>query len=203
MKNSDPRVDAYIARAAPFARPILEHVRAAVHEGCPDVAETIKWGMPSFVREGKILCGMAAFKAHCSFGFWHHGMKDVLRADGWTGENAMGSFGRIGSLSDLPPKKKLLAYVKRAAALEAEGVPGRPRPARKSAPVKVPDDLAAALKKNKAAAKTWEAFPPSCRKEYVDWITEAKREETRAKRLATTLEWLEKGKRRNWKYEAC
>jgi uncharacterized protein YdeI (YjbR/CyaY-like superfamily) len=200
----DPRIDAYIAKSAEFARPILKHLRELVHQGCPEASETMKWSVPHFEYAGAILCSMAAFKAHCAFGFWHRGMEAILRKDKIDGETAMGSFGRITSLDDLPSDKTMLRYIGEAAQLNASGQPGRPRtasgPARE---VTVPADLAAALKKNKAAAKTFEQFSPSHRKEYIQWITEAKRAETREKRLTTTLDWLAHGKPRNWKYTNC
>ena len=198
MSQRDKRVDAYIARAAPFAQPILEHVRAVVHEACPGVGETIKWGMPTFTYGDRILCGMAAFKAHASFGFWKH----ALVVGEGVEQAGMGSFGKLASVRDLPPKKQLVAYVKKAAALNAEGVkagPARKAAAPKPAPEPTPE-FAAALRRNKAAAATFEAFPPSHRREYVEWIAEAKRKETRDRRIAQAVEWLAEGKQRNWKY---
>lgn len=203
-KSRDPRVDAYIAKSAPFAQPILRHLRELVHKTCPDVEETVKWGMPYFEHSG-MLCGMAAFKAHCAFGFWHQGMEKVLGKWGEQSENAMGSLGRITSLADLPDEKTMIRFVAAAVKLNESGVPGRPRPTRsgKARELPVPEDLAAALKKNRTAAKTFETFSPSHRKEYIEWITEAKREETRQKRVTTTTEWLAEGKSRNWKYSDC
>ena len=204
MKNTDPRIDDHIARAADFAKPILRHLRELVHQACPDVEETVKWSSPAFTYGGKIMCGMAAFKEHCTFGFWHQGMKEVLGEDGEKESTAMGSFGRIRSLADLPSDRKLTRYIRKAAELNQSEAPARPRPVRDPArPVDVPDDLAAGLTRNKAAGATFEKMSPSNRREYVEWITEAKREETRENRLATTLEWLAQGKSRNWKYENC
>lgn len=204
MKKTDPRIDAYIAKSAEFARPVLRHLRALVHEACPEAEETMKWSSPSFLHNGKILCGMAAFKAHATFGFWHKEMATVLGKDGASADEAMGSLGRITSLADLPSDAAMRHYIRKAASLNESEAPGRPRPARKpAAALPVPGDLAAALKKSKAAAATFEGFSPSHRNEYVEWITGAKREETRAKRVATTLEWLAEGKRHNWKYEKC
>jgi uncharacterized protein YdeI (YjbR/CyaY-like superfamily) len=203
-KNRDPRIDAFIKKAAPFAQPILVHLRELVHQACPGAVETLKWGMPAFLWQEKILCSMAAFKAHCAFGFWHKGMEKELGGDGAKANDAMGSLGRIASLGDLPPDKVMLGYLKRAVELNESGEPGRPRPAGKPRPeAKVPPDLAAALKKNKKVATTFAQFSPSHRREYIEWIVGAKREETRAKRLATTLEWLADGKSMNWKYENC
>ena len=196
----DPRIDAYIERAAPFAQPILRHVRALVHEVCPTVEETIKWGMPTFVHAGAILCGMAAFKQLASFGFWKH----ALVIGECEPRGGMGSYGKLVSLDDLPPKRMLLAHLRKAVALNEAGVKSPAR--RKSAPKPPPEapaDLVAALNKNKAAQATYDAFPPGCKREYVEWIVEAKREETRAKRLAQAVEWMAEGKRRNWKYENC
>lgn len=198
MGKRDPRIDAYIEEAADFARPILTHIRDVVHAACPDVDETMKWSFPHFDYKG-MMCSMAAFKAHCTLGFWKPEM--VLGDDAQ--EGGMGHFGRITSVKDLPSKKALTGYVKKAMALNDAGVkPARAsKPRGKRAETPAPDDLAAALKKNRKARATWEGFSPSHRREYVEWITGAKREETRAKRLATTLEWLEEGKHQNWKYE--
>ena len=200
MPSHDPRIDAYIANAAPFAQPILEKLRAIVHEACPGAGETLKWSMPCFMHAGGILCSMAAFKQHVSFGFWKHAlvMGEGVERDG------MGSFGRMASIKDLPAKKELVALVRKAASLNELGVksPATRKAAPKPPPV-APDDLAAALRKNKAAAATFNGFPPGQQREYIEWLTEAKREETRAKRLAQAVEWLAEGKRRNWKYENC
>lgn len=195
----DPRIDDYIQSAAAFAQPMLVHIRDTVHQACPQVEETIKWGMPTFMHSGGILCGMAAFKKHVSFGYWKHAL---VVGDG-SAQEGMGSYGKMASLKDLPPKKTLLAHIRKAAKLNEDGVKAPAQ--RKSAKPfpQEPDDLVAALRKNKAAQATYEAFPPSCKREYVEWITEAKREETRAKRLAQAVEWMAEGKRRNWKYENC
>ena len=200
MANHDPRVDAYIAKSASFARPILEHLRALVHEACPTVDESLKWSMPFFSYKAAPMCMMAAFKQHCSFGFWLS--KEVT---GGSDEDGMGQFGKLASLKDLPPDRQLSAHLKKAMALNEAGVKkARPKAAAKPAPTP-PDDLAALLaqKKHAAARKAWESFPPGAQHEYVDWIAEAKTDATRQKRLATTLEWLAEGKRRNWKYEKC
>lgn len=200
---SDHRIDTYIKKAAPFAQPILNHLRALVRQGCPAATETIKWGYPNWMYAGGILCGMAAFKTHCIFGFWHQGMEKVLSAQGANRDGAMGSFGRITAKSDLPDDAAMIRFVQAAAALNASGTPARPAPGKAAKEPPVPADLAAALKKNAPAARTFAAFTPSQRKDYVTWITEAKRAETRQKRLATTLDWLVEGKKRNWKYENC
>ena len=193
MGKKDPRIDAYIARSADLARPILRHLRDIVHEGCPDVEETIKWGMPSFEHKG-ILGGMAAFKAHCAFMLWKGSLVGAKNRD------AMGQFGRITALSDLPKDSVLLGYVREAARLNEEGVkvPRAPRAAKK--PLEMPADLAAALKKNAKARATFEGFSRSHKREYVEWITGAKTEETRKKRLGTAIEWMAEGKPRMWKY---
>jgi uncharacterized protein YdeI (YjbR/CyaY-like superfamily) len=203
--HRDPRVDGYIAKSAAFAQPILTHLRALIHAACPAAEEDMKWSFPHFMYRRKILCSIAAFKAHCAFGFWHHGMGKLLTADDVKDEPAMGDFGRITSLAELPPEKKLTGYLQRAVALHDSGALGRPRPAvkKRKFELPVPADLAAALKKNKRAAANFANFSPSHRKEYIAWITEAKRNETRQKRLATTIEWLAEGKPRNWKYVRC
>jgi len=204
MPQHDPRIDAYIARQADFARPILEYVRAVVHEACPEVEETLKWSAPSFVHAGGILCGMAAFKQHASFGFWKHALV-VGEDESREGLEGMGSYGKLASIKDLPPKKLLLAHIRKAMKLNEEGV--RTPAVRKSTTPKplpeAPADLAAALKKNARAKATFDAFPPGQKREYIEWLIEAKREETRQKRLAQAIEWMAEGKRRNWKYENC
>jgi uncharacterized protein YdeI (YjbR/CyaY-like superfamily) len=199
--NRDPRVDACIAQAAPFARPILVRLRALVHEACPQATETIKWGMPHFEHRGSILCMMAAFKAHCAFGFWHHGMERIAGPHRASPEAAMGSLGRITSLASLPGDAALKRLVRAAARLIESGAPGRPPPVRSTAALAAPADLAAALKENAAAARTFATFPPGKRRDYIEWITEAKRDATRRSRLATAIGWLAEGKARNWKYE--
>jgi uncharacterized protein YdeI (YjbR/CyaY-like superfamily) len=199
MAATDPRIDAYIARQADFARPILEHLRRVVHGAAPEAEETIKWGMPHFTVGGRILAGMGAFKAHVTFGF---GMgKEVLGDAGAKGE-AMGQFGRLTSIADLPGDEALKAVVRRAADAAAAGPKPRPKAAPKPESA-VPEDLAAALAASPAAQATFDAFPPSCRREYIDWVLEAKRPETRARRLTQAVEWMAEGKRRNWKYEKC
>jgi uncharacterized protein YdeI (YjbR/CyaY-like superfamily) len=198
-----PAVDTYIARAAPFAQPVLHHLREIVHEGCPEVVEEIKWSRPFFVYRGVILGNISAFKQHCSFGLWGAEVGAKLRADGAASDDGMGTFGRITSIADLPSRTKLVSYVKTAAKAissgEREVAWKRPRVAKPDA--KVPEALAIALANDKAAAKGFAAMTPSCRREYCQWIEEAKRPETQAKRIVTALEWIAEGKGRNWKYE--
>lgn len=195
MASHDQRIDAYIAKSADFAKPILEHLRAVVHTACPEVEESIKWSCPHFMYQGKLMCSMAAFKQHCSFHFWHG--KDVV---GETDTDGMGQFGKITSVKELPSKKELIAYVRKAIALrEAGATRKRAMPAHKP-PLELPTDFSALLKKHTTARKTYEAFSPSAQREYVEWIAEAKTDATRQKRIATSLEWLAEGKHRNWKY---
>jgi len=202
MPTTDERVDAYIAKSADFAQPILKHIRKLVHKACPDANETIKWGMPFFEINGGLLCNMAAFKQHCAFGFWNAPLlKDPEGILHVKDKNAMGHLDRITSLKDLPGDKPLIALLKEGAELNKQGVK---KPAKEKVPkaaLPEPKELTAALKKNKTAKATFEAFPPSHRREYIEWITEAKTEATREKRIATTIEWLEEGKSRNWKYQ--
>lgn len=201
-KNTDPRVDDYIANAAEFARPILRHLRALVHRACPEATETLKWRMPNFEHAGSILCNMAAFKAHCAFGFWRKDVQAMVAKDGDKTDVAMGHLGKIASLADLPGDDVLSRYLKFAVERAESGT--RARPVAKPKPaLPVPADLAAALQKNRKAAAAFEKFSLSHRREYIEWITEAKRDETRQKRLATTLKWLAEGKSRNWKYANC
>jgi hypothetical protein len=197
MATKDPRVDAYIESSPDFAQPILNHLRKLIHQACPGVEETIKWSCPHFTFKG-MLCGIASFKAHCRLHFWKGSM--FLPKS----ESAMGPLGQISSLKDLPADKVLLGYIKKAADLNEQGIkgPARAKPAKRE-PLEIPIDLRAALKKSAKARTTFQDFSYSHKKEYVEWITEAKREETRRKRLATTIEWLSQGKPRNWKYLNC
>src|ERR1039458_10186762 len=207
--KTDPKIDAYVAKAAPFAQPILAHLRALVHKACPDVEEDVKWGRPFFADGGTILSNISAFKAHCSFGFWGAEIGKVLVRDGVVREGGMGSLGKIASLKDLPPEKKLLGYIRQAAALIDSGlgdnrivvarrVVKAPKP-----PVEVPAEFTAALRRDRKAAATYAAFSLSCQREYAEGIADAKRPETRDRRIAQAVEWIAKGKQRNWKYQGC
>lgn len=199
MAKKDPRIDAYIAKAQPFAQPILKHLRAVVHAACPAAEERIKWSHPHFDYHGAMMCSMASFKAHAVFGFWK-GPQLLGAASQDSG--AMGDFGRIESMADLPSKARLTQLIKAAMKLNEAGVKRVVR--KKSAPKKplpVPKDLADALSRDAKAKATFDGFSPSNRREYIEWITEAKAVATRERRLATTLEWLAEGKSRNWKYQ--
>ena len=202
MGKRDDRIDAYIARSAEFARPILTHLREVVHEACPDVEETMKWSFPHFLYKG-MMCSMASFKEHCAFGFWK---SSLIVEKGGAVEKAMGQFGRISKLSDLPSKKVLSGYIKQAMKLNEDGVksPTRMKPKEKTPrELVIPDDLANALRANRAASATFEKFSPSHRREYVEWITEAKTQATRTRRLEQAVQWIAEGKPRNWKYMNC
>ena len=197
MGGRDPRVDVYISRSAEFARPILTHLRAVVHAACPEVEETLKWSSPSFMYKG-MLCGMAAFKQHCIFGFWKGSL--IKGLDGSTVDQAMGNFGRVASLSELPSKKVLTGFIKEAMRLNDEGIKvARKKPGTRK-PLPVPADLTAALRKNAKAGATFKGLSPSHQREYIEWITEAKGEDTRRRRLETAVGWMAEGKSRNWKY---
>jgi hypothetical protein len=197
MGKRDPRVDAYIAKAGDFAKPILTRLRAAVHAECPDVEEAMKWSFPHFMYKG-MLCSMASFKEHAAFGFWKG---SLILGDQSKNAVAMGHLGRLTTVADLPTKPVLASYIKKAVALNDQRVKVERAPKR-AAPkaVRVPADLAAGLKKNKPAQQTFAGFSPSHKREYIEWITEAKSAATRARRLQETLEWLADGKSRNWKY---
>ena len=197
MGTRDPRVDAYIAKSGDFAKPILTHLRDVVHSACPSVEETMKWSAPFFDYHGT-MCQMAAFKAHVAFGFWK-GALVVGRASG-DGDGAAGQFGRITSIEDLPSKKELTAYIKKAMTLNEEGV-AVPKEKKSKPDLPVPPELAAALAKNKKARTVFDAFPPSHRREYCEWIGQAKGEDTRARRVEQAVEWIAEGRSRNWKYQ--
>ena len=198
MKN--PAVDSYIAKSADFARPILKRLRALMHKACPQVEETLKWGVPHFEYQG-VIAGMAAFKQHAAFGFWKRRLMKDPAGFFSKGESGMGGR-KIRSMDELPSDTVLLGYIREAVALNEQGV-RVPRSTRKKPPVRTPPYLAAALKKNAKARRTFENFSPSQKRDYVDWLTDAKQEATRERRLATAIEWMAEGKSRNWKYQNC
>jgi len=201
MPHKDPRIDAYIDKSAAFAKPILNHLRKLIHKACPQVEETMKWSFPHFDYKGEMMCSMASFKQHCSFGFWKASlMKDPVLVETAKSEVAMGHLGKITSLKDLPSDKQLTAWIKEAMKLNDEGVKVKKEKPVATKEMLVPADLIAALKKNKKAFAIFEQFPPSHKKEYIQWIEEAKREETRKKRIEQTVEWVAENKQRNWKY---
>lgn len=196
MGKKDPRVDAYIEKAPPFAKPILKYIRKTVHAGCAEVSETIKWGVPHFDYKGP-LCGMAAFKEHIRFGFWK---SQLLGSDASAEGQGMAQYGSVKSVDDLPGEKALGALVKKAASLNEQGVKV-PRIRTAKAPLDMPSYFASALKKNRKALANFEALSPSHKREYIEWITEAKQDATRERRIGTALEWIAEGRSRNWKYE--
>ena len=196
MPEFDKRIDAYIEKSRDFARPILEHLRKLVHKACPHVEETVKWGSPHFDYKGS-LAGMAAFKEHCAFGFWKHTLLEGNELQ----RTAMGSFGRITSLKDLPKDKEIISLIHQAMELNEKGIKVPKKPATAKGEVVVPKELTTALAKNKKAKLAFDKFSPSHRREYSEWIAEAKTDATRDKRIATAIEWLSEGKSRNWKYE--
>ena len=204
MPKTDPRIDAYIDKAAPFAQAIMDHIRTLVHQACPSVEEKMKWSMPHFDYKGQMMCSMAAFKAHCAFGFWKADL--IKSAQGklqLKDRTAMGHMGRITSIKDLPSDRAMLKMIKEACLLNDQGITVKrsvPKPESRT-DLTIPADLATALSKNISARKKFDSASYSYRKEYIEWITEAKTAPTRAKRLATALEWISEGKGRNWKYE--
>lgn len=199
MGSHESRVDDYIAKQAEFARPILAELRQRIHSACPGVEEAIKWGAPAFQYQGKLLGVMAAFKQHAAFNLWHG--KQVFGQDAETGD-AMGQYGRLASMADLPSKRETTRHIRAAMALIDAGVTAGPGRTRKAAP-EIPDDLAAALRGNRTALAAWKAFTPGRQREYCDWITGAKGADTRARRVAQAVEWIQQGKSRHWKYQNC
>jgi uncharacterized protein YdeI (YjbR/CyaY-like superfamily) len=206
MGTKDPRIDAYIEKSADFAKPILKKLRSLVHKGCPDVTETIKWSMPAFEYKGPY-CSMAAFKQHCVFGFWK---SSILFGDEKSSGDKKFTWGapgrdpvpaRITSVNDLPADAKFLALIQKAKKLNDEGVKAPMQKSAKEPAREIPKDFAAALKRTKGASANFQKFPPSHKREYIEWIVEAKKDETRQKRIATAVEWIAEGKSRNWKYQ--
>jgi uncharacterized protein YdeI (YjbR/CyaY-like superfamily) len=207
MGTYSEKTDQYIGQAAEFAKPILTHIRSVVHAACPEIEEAWKWSFPNFLYKGNILCSMAAFKQHCSFGFWKAGlMSDPHKIMSVSEKNGMGDMGKLTRVEDLPPSDILIAYIREAMLLNDTNVKRTPKAKPTEAEKKslaIPDDLTAALAHDGTAAKHFEAFPYSHKKEYVLWITDAKTEATRAKRIAQAVEWIAEGKDRNWKYKNC
>jgi uncharacterized protein YdeI (YjbR/CyaY-like superfamily) len=203
MGKKDKRVDEYIKKAQPFAQPILKHLRKLIHEANPEVEETIKWGMPSFEYKGPCI-GIASFKQHAVLGFWKNALlkdpKGYLQERSNKGGEAMGHLGRIESMEDLPPDKVIIDFVKQAKKLNDEGIK-QVRVSKPKAALATPAFLTAALKRNKAAKATFDAFSPSNKRDYIEWLTEAKTDATREKRLDQAIEWMAGGKTRNWKYQ--
>lgn len=200
--NTDKRIDDYIARAQDFAKPILTHMRKLIRTACPDVSETMKWSFPHFEYGGAILCSMASFKQHCAFNFWKASlMSDPHKIFANIADVGIGDLGKIKSLSDLPSDEVFIQYIQEAARLNREGVKPQPKakPA-KDREMEIPNYFMEALRKNKAALKTFESFSFTNKRDYVEWVTEAKAETTRNKRLETAVEWMAEGKVRNWKY---
>jgi len=201
MEKHSPKIDAYIEKSQDFAKPVLEYIRETVHEFCPDAEETMKWSFPHFMYKGKILCAMASFKQHCTFGFWlEKEMKTMHEITRNIEKNSMFSLGKITGIEDLPPKIQLKKALTEAMELTDMGVT-----VKKAAPSKteteMPDYFQTALNENIKALKVFEKSSPSFRKEYISWIIEAKTEATRNKRMEQSLEWIAEGKSRNWKYE--
>ena len=196
MPKTDKQIDAYIAKAPEYARPILTHLRAIAHEAVPDVEETLKWSAPAYMHNG-ILMITAAFKEYCGVNFW----KGSLFLPGGGEKGSAGDIGKIAKLSDLPSKKTLIGYLRKAAELNAEGTPSPKRAPKPKVELETPDYFVTALKKNKKAHAAFEAFPPSHKREYVQWIADAKTDATREKRILQALEWIGEGKSRNWKYQ--
>jgi len=208
--KTEARIDLYISKAKPFAQPILIHLRELVHKACPNVEETIKWSRPFFEYKGVILANMSAFNEHCSFGFWGEEIGAVLREANVIQDGGMGSLGRITSVKDLPSNKQMLEFLRQATAFVDNGQYTSPIAARnkvvkapKPSVDELPPEFAIALKANKKASTVFAAFSPSCKREYIEWIADAKRAETRDKRIATAVEWIAEGKQRNWKYQNC
>ncbi len=197
---TNPAIDQYINKVKPFAQPILTHLRKLVHQACPTAEETIKWGMPSFEYKG-LMCGFAAFKQHCTFGFWKASlMSDPMLMQNAKTEDSMGHLGRITSIKDLPSDKKILDYIKEAMKLNDDGIKVvKAKPITQKELI-IPAEIIAVIKKNKRAFATFENFSTSNKREYIDWINEAKTEATKEKRLMQAIEWMQEGKPRNWKY---
>jgi uncharacterized protein YdeI (YjbR/CyaY-like superfamily) len=203
MENKDPRIDTYIEKKALFAQEILTHLRKVIHQACPEVNETIKWGHPHFEYKNQVLCSIAGFKEHCAFAFWRSSlMKDPYQLFETGGKTAMGQMGELKDVKTLPSDKILIEYIQEAAVLIEMGAKvAKPKSENTKTELEIPDYFLSELKKNKAAFLTFEKFSYTNKKEYLTWVTEAKTDATRNTRLATAIEWMAEGKDRNWKYK--
>ncbi|HMS64959.1 MAG TPA: YdeI/OmpD-associated family protein [Ignavibacteria bacterium] len=205
MKSKDNRIDLYISKAPEYAKPLLTHLRSLIHKACPEAEETWKWSFPHFDYKNEMMCSMAAFKNHCAFGFWKASiMSDPDKILTIKERESMGHMGQIKSLADLPPDKIIIKYIKEAMRLNDEGIklPSKAKSSEKKELI-IPDFFTKILSKNKTAQKVFDDFSYSHKKEYVMWVTEAKTEDTKNKRMETAIEWLSEGKKKNWKYEKC
>lgn len=191
--DPNPSVDEFIERAQPFAKPILTHVRERVHTLVPDVREDIRWRMPAFMRGNSILLIVGAFKAHVAINFWRGDSVVPHETSG-----ALGQLGRLTTLDDLPAEFDALIL---AAADTANAPPTRRKREASSPPAQIHPHLSAALDGAPAARACFDAFTPAQQRDYVEWIADAKQEQTRARRIAQAIEWIGEGKRRNWQYE--
>lgn len=202
MPTLDKKVDAYIEKSQVFAKPILRHLRALIHKACPATEEKMKWSFPHFDYKGEMMCSMASFKQHCAFGFWKASlMENSVAHLSLVDRTAMGHLGRITSMKDLPPDKVLIASIKEAMKLNDEGIKLKAKPATTRADIVMPDYFSRALSKNKKAKDVFEKFSPSHKREYIEWLTDAKTEDTRNRRMETAIEWISDNKSRNWKYK--
>jgi len=197
--NHEPRIDAYIAKAPDFAKPILAKIRERVHAAVPEAEEAMKWSAPTFTLNGKILIVMASFKAHAALNFW----RGQELGDGQPKAGAMGQFGKLTALADLPSDAELDALIREAAALARTAPAPRKTKHAPKPPPEMHPEFATALDKAPKAKAVLDGFPASARRDYVEWIAEAKQDATRQKRIATAVEWLSEGKRRHWKYQDC
>lgn len=201
--NNNVEIDRYIEKASPFAQPILRRVRELVHSSRDDIEEALKWRSPTFLVDGKIICGMAAFKEHCVFAFWHQAVQAEIAKENAKVRAALLERGCLTDVAQLPSAKIVAKYVRRSVELYAADVPSLRRAKERKPELEMPADFEAALKKNSRARTHFAAFSPGKRRDYIEWITTAKRTETRLERLETAVEWIAEGKARHWKYETC
>ncbi len=196
--NRISEVDAYIKKSPEFARPILVKLRALFHRADSRIQETMKWGVPHFEYKG-IVGSFAAFKQHVGFGFWKSKLlKDPANLFGGDPKASMSS-SKLTSIKHLPADKVILSYIQRAVELNEEEVIV-PKEVNRRPKLTAPDFFVAALKKNKKAQTNFQAFSETNRRDYIEWLIDAKQKETQKRRLATALNWLAEGKPRNWKY---
>ena len=201
MAQLNKKVDAYVNKAAGFAQPILQHLRSIVLDTCPEAEEDIKWGTPHYSYKGDHLCMMAGFKNHCSFSLYKaEFMKDEKISESVKAGKKFGYMDKLTSLSDLPAKKILVALIREAMALNAQGVKKVKPATDKPKLLAVPDYFENALQGNPKAKDVFYTKSDAFRKDYLVWITGAKTEDTRQSRIDQSLEWIAEGKKRFWQY---
>jgi len=202
LPSSEPEVDAYAEGVEAFAKPILAHLRGLIRATCPEVVETLKWGIPHFDYRGEMMCIFAAYRSHCAFSFWKSALMSDPRLKASIDLPASKRFmGKLRSLADLPVDAELTAWIREAMLLNEQGAKVAPRKTSAAPKIVVaPPAFVERLAASPSVKAMFESKSASFQKEYNVWIAEAKTEATRDKRINEALAWIAEGKGRFWKY---